>query len=441
MIILMNMYTGRYITEQGNLGHEAINMFRADDGKFYIWLNSMGVCSNKDADNSTVIMVRSVNAKLYKVWAKAECCRLCKGAEIPRLRKNEGVEDKLLRYNAQKELRVTYNGKDPMDQIYKEADMFATFCSPTVFEANGDIYLTSDKALADPEKCIYYADFKISEAMRAYIGENHAAHKDLQDFLDTPVIWKEILTNDYSVVEKSEFNFFKLLRKDRDELSFSNALAYFIQKVGLSCFLQDCLQLDAAFLSDSYSLLREKNNIDISFWGARHVVIIENKIDAYITVDGRQSIDRQIKMASDLYFSHLSDSARKIKETELRSVVMNYHGDVSQLSKYYFFAVAHLLNQGLSASGIEAYIRCFLLVPEYAKKQFEADKDGCYTSPFLLSEKYKIITYKDIYDYFSSVEVDDRYVDDFRSALKPLGNEFNNELEIEMKRRFVAALQ
>ena len=59
------MYTGRYISSWGNLGHEAINLIKADDGKFYIWLNSMGVFPNSKANkakNCTVIMVRSINS-------------------------------------------------------------------------------------------------------------------------------------------------------------------------------------------------------------------------------------------------------------------------------------------------------------------------------------------------------------------------------------------
>ena len=62
MIILNNMYTGRYITQQGNLGHEIINLFKADDGKFYIWLNSMGVCNQTGVDGCSVIMGRLILA-------------------------------------------------------------------------------------------------------------------------------------------------------------------------------------------------------------------------------------------------------------------------------------------------------------------------------------------------------------------------------------------
>ena len=130
MIILNNMYTGRYISSWGNLGHEAINLIKANDDKFYIWLNSMGIFPSnkvKQADNSTIIMVRSINSHLYKVLAYAKDCKLCDGATISRKKKNQGTDDKKKRYEKQKKLDVTYNGKCPMDDIYKEEDMFATF--------------------------------------------------------------------------------------------------------------------------------------------------------------------------------------------------------------------------------------------------------------------------------------------------------------------------
>jgi hypothetical protein len=116
MIILNNMYTGRYITQQGKLGHEIINLFKADDGKFYIWLNSMGVCTQSKADGCTILMVRSVNASLYKVLAKAEDCQFCDGAKSYRARKNIEKEKEKAekRYKAQKNLvkeGATYNEK------------------------------------------------------------------------------------------------------------------------------------------------------------------------------------------------------------------------------------------------------------------------------------------------------------------------------------------
>ena len=39
-IVLNRMYTGSYLST--NLGHEVINMFQADNGKHYLYLNAKG---------------------------------------------------------------------------------------------------------------------------------------------------------------------------------------------------------------------------------------------------------------------------------------------------------------------------------------------------------------------------------------------------------------
>lgn len=434
MIILNNMYTGRYITEQGKLGHEAINLVKADDGNFYIWLNSMGVCTQIGKDQTCdVIMVRSINSHLYKVLAKAVNCHLCDGANIPRTRnsKDSSAED---RYNAQKKMEVRYNGKDPMDVIFEEKDMFATFWTKSVYEADGDIYLTNESKLADEKKRIYYADFKISEAMRAYIKDTHTASDKLKAFLNQDV-WKSIADAEEVAVAPPEFNFFKLIRKHKDELSFSNALSYFIQEVGVSAFLRYSLGLDETSVNQDYALFREKHNIDLAFFSDEQVVIIENKIDAAITVNGTATLKGQIDAAVDLYI----DSDKQAQKDALTAYAERYTGSLSQLSKYYLYAMAHLVSKGKSIEEIPNRIHCFLLIPKYAETQF-AEEGKPYQSDFLFSDRYKIVTYRKMLDFFRKHPSDDRYIGDFISALGPLAKEFNNEIEEEVKYRFFKAI-
>ena len=438
MIILNNMYTGRYITQHGKLGHESINLVRADNDNYYIWLNSMGVCTKEGVDGATVIMVRSINSNLYKVLAKAEDCELCDGANISRKRGNSGTDDKEERYKKQKALRVTYNQKCPMDDIFDdEKDMFATFCTTKMYEPKEDTYLTTIKENKDEINHVYYADFKISEAMRAYISDASGTKTDLNEVLKAD-IWKEMEESSSENFSLSEFNFFKLIRKDKDELSFSNALAYFIDKAGVKNFLGEGLGLSGDFLNDDYKLLREKNNIDISFFGENNVVIIENKIDAFITFDARKTKKKQLEDAVKTNFSDLSGSERKKKEQEIEKILSKHQGKTSQLSKYYFCAVAYLLSKKVPSDDIEKHIKCFLLIPEYSKQQFAKDNQCHYKSDFLLTDKYKIITYKDVSEFFEKNQnsINDSYLKDFISALGPLKKEFNNEIEEEMKHRF-----
>ena len=438
------MYTGRYITQQGKLGHEIINLFKADDGKFYIWLNSMGICTRKDVEESNILMVRSVNSHLYKVLAKAEKCHLCGGANIPRDKKNKDKNKLKNRYDQQKALGVTYDGKCPMDDIFHEQDMFATFYTANVYEPVKDIYITNDKDLENVKKGIYYAEFKISEAMRAYISKTANAYAPLEKLLkDATILNKQssiaVKNQTATATQVTSFNFFKLIRKDKDELSFSNALAYFIERVGINNFLQTCLNVNASFLNDAYTLLREKNNIDISFFGDKHVVIIENKIDSNITVDKRKTLISQIKDAVELYFIDDKGRDKETIETQIMGLINSKFKargqQASQLSKYYLYAVAYLLSKGVAEDEVDKHIQCFLLIPEYAKNRFGN------LSEFLLYDKYKIITYIEIYKFFDNNKKKNiKYLDDFISALVPLKNQFDNEIEEECKYRFLKLL-
>ena len=434
MIILNNMYTGRYITESGKLGHEIINFFKADNGKFYIWLNSMGICTRTGVDNSTVIMVRSINSKLYKVLAKAENCSLCDGAGISR-RKGSNDDTGLQRYEEQRKLNVTYNGKSP-EEIFDEKDMFATFVTEKVYEANGDVYITNDQSLENCGANIFYVNFKISEAMRAYCAENDLLGK----LISNTALWKndvspkvsEIVKDKYLRERKPEFNIFKLIRKNKDELSFSNALAYFVGE-GKDSYFEFLQHIGVAesFLKDKYEILREKNDIDISFFGEKHVVIIENKIDAAITANKKMTIDNQINKAIKGYIEGENEGL-KAKNIIEKFIENNPDKIISQLSKYYIFALAYLISKGVAEKDLKNSIKCFLLVPKYSKNQFS----NKYLSGFICGEEYELITYEKISEYFWALHSCDHYLAEFLSAMKPLTREFDNEIEEDLKYRF-----
>lgn len=58
-IIINKMYVGAYLSEGDNIGHEIINLYKADDGKNYIYLNSQGTIELSHGENRiTVLLVR-----------------------------------------------------------------------------------------------------------------------------------------------------------------------------------------------------------------------------------------------------------------------------------------------------------------------------------------------------------------------------------------------
>jgi hypothetical protein len=135
----------------------------------------------------------------------------------------------------------------------------------------------------------------------------------------------------------------------------------------------------------------------------------------------------------------LQNEEKKNYILRFTKLIGTLNGDTSQLSKYYLYAIAYLMSKGIDDSQWEKRIKCFLLIPRYAKKQFKGDKNNCYSSNFLYSDKYEIITYLNIYNYFESIKLQP-YLDEFKSALIPLMNEFNNEIEEDCKYRFFKAI-
>ena len=462
LIILNQMFAGSYITD-GNLGHEVINLIPADKSdkegyQFYIWLNANGRCpkyheldknSKVSVDNCTIVFVRCINKELYKVLGYAKKCKLLAEACEP-INSEE-------RFNLQKDLKVTYGGVPPINdegkpQLFPEKDLFATFKAKEVYitNPNTDVYLTGNSNLKNNENIYYLDKFNgISECMRRYI-EVESRETEINKLLSDEEIWKQLskdnkeIINEYKELPKPEFNFFKLIKKDKDELSISNALVYYIEKIEKNKFLEKCLGLEVAkdFLGDDYELKREQDNVDILFLGKEHVVIIENKIDADITKDGK-TYEKQIENALKNFDFNENDKETIKKLLKNKCESEDNKGKVAtQLSKYYIYAIIYLCNkkienkETIDITKIEENIKCYLLLPNYSLKIFSKSENKCYISNNLFSEKYKIITYERVFNFFDENVVEDNYFKDFLSVLKPLKSDFNNDIENETKKLF-----
>jgi len=66
-IVLNRMFTGDYLEE--NIGHEVINLFKSDNGKYYLYLNALGSFhSIWESRIKSMLMVRTIQgAKMLEV--------------------------------------------------------------------------------------------------------------------------------------------------------------------------------------------------------------------------------------------------------------------------------------------------------------------------------------------------------------------------------------
>ena len=79
-IVLNRMYTGSYLSS--NLGHEVINMFQADNGKHYLYLNARGNFDKKTGEKiSDMLLVRYVGENRLEILAWASGLTPAPGAD------------------------------------------------------------------------------------------------------------------------------------------------------------------------------------------------------------------------------------------------------------------------------------------------------------------------------------------------------------------------
>lgn len=145
-IIINKMYVGGYLLEGDNIGHEIINLYKADDGKNYIYLNSQGTIDLSHGKNRiTVLMVRKFATKINKVLAKADGVTILDFADS-RLPRKE-------RYKGQVALGLTYGGISLVDlfnensfrgSLEDEKNAYTTFIADKVIKPKMQIYITDD---------------------------------------------------------------------------------------------------------------------------------------------------------------------------------------------------------------------------------------------------------------------------------------------------------
>ena len=74
------MFSGGYLDER--LGHERINLFNADNGRHYIYVNPYGTI-NEDAKNAhKVLLVRAISKHCFEILACASELRLLLSVDL-----------------------------------------------------------------------------------------------------------------------------------------------------------------------------------------------------------------------------------------------------------------------------------------------------------------------------------------------------------------------
>lgn len=402
-IIINKMYSGDYLLQGNNIGHEIINLYKADDGKNYIYLNPIGTVDlSRDDNQITLLMVRRFAKKIYKVIAKAEGVSILEFAnsKLPRLD----------RYQGQVELGLTYGGISLTDLFKKnifrgeaDTDVSTTFLANKVIKPKTQIFITDDSSVSNSN--IFYIRTNKGfgkQTLREYYKENEKfdSFTDLNNIIENTELWEKAdttqIVSELPELQKDPyFNFLKITRQEDNELVFSNMFAHFfdINREVFARFVNDVLGIE---IQTDFVIEREKENIDLLISDRNNVIVIENKIKSSINgTDKRHDI----------------------------------YGDLvqSQLHKYYHFVTSNDDYRTKTA-------HCFIFSPNY--NRIELSKFSC-------GDRYTIVYYREIYNFFveNSAQFEETvYFDDFINALHRHTKDYDNDLEEEMQRRFQNAI-
>lgn len=435
-ILINSVFVGGYGFNKGNLPHEMINFFKADDEKFYIYITPYGVIDRNISakDLAAVLFVRNAGNNLVEVLAKAELDEesvlFTDGIQLYGSNNPDSSKIKQIKVDtkAQKERKakyladtknIKYCGKSLADIHSKNAednDVFVSLKVKSICLPTKTIYLTSKKDAVALRPHVYYIGHEFNDngkianqSMKKYIDSS--AHKEgyivLKDLIDNPDLWfgsSDTPKFDPSVaVEKS--NFFKVTRQQDNEVMFTNMFHYIFTEHPklLRKFSKEILKVE---LSDSAIAEREKEHMDIRVIDDENYIILENKIKSGIN---------GMKKAED-------------KDESLNGFKAENGKYISQLSVYYDKAEEKNIKDGKQRT-----IHCYILTPNHNKIN---------KSLYLRGEKYKEITYKAVHDFLieycndtTNEGASDSFLIDFISAIKKHTEETDNEYRNELMQR------
>ena len=388
-IVINRMYVGDYLTS--NLGHEIINLFLADNGCHYLYLNSNGSFSKEHKDIDCMLMVKSGPKNCFEVIAIATGLKSAPGAELPRSRNLNEINGEIL--NLQKQFIKSQPGGDVkygdisiLDIFSKEEQqsVFITYKASEVFTPKGGkrILLHYDKKAENVEdgENIYIAITEHNQpktSLKSYIyplsdSDCNNILKNLiekEDFWESGTITKicsEKLNSPYSV------SLFEICQIQNDENRLSNALAYFMN------------------MKEYFSLWKDffaNYNIELHY-----PIEVKREVHATTTdsnVPQANSSGGRIDML-------ISDSHNIIViENKIKSDINRVEDDspgTNQLDRYKRYGREIGIRRNIDASN--QYF--FILAPEYQRPHLQDNQ-----------KEFKFISYKDLYEHLNKSDYDE----------------------------------
>ncbi len=415
-ILLNKMYVGEYLKNQDNIGHEIINLFKADNDKNYIYVNYYGAMA-KEHNNKikTILLVRYCTDCTMEILAKAADLEQVVFVNTTFPSEKQKIHKDQIKYIDKNDIK--YDGLKPYDIFTNNKDnenaAYITFKANTLLKPVKPIYICANgsKKYKEKESCYYLGDkYTFSKSsLKMYVCRNKhwEAYQVLEDIINNNSLWEN--KNSTKSVSKGGFSnkekncFLKIIDKEYSENIFSNLFKYVFDydKELFPKFVTEVLDIGnfekTCRIQREYPCYDNKKlcgRIDLFVESEKQVIIIENKIKSGIN-GCCDKYDKQTKNQLDLYFKFI-ENEYKDKDKE----------------RHYFIFVPNYNN---------------IDIPNY----------DCTNS-------YKKINYSEIHKWFSDnsgLYEKCEYFEEFLNGLNKHTQNTDNSLEEEMYRRFYNKIQ
>lgn len=368
-IVLNVMYNGKYLNE--NMGHEVINLFKDDNDHNYLYLNPYGNFSSENRKVEKMLMVIPVLRKnMFEVVALAtgltEVFKPVKNYNSM-LDRNKETEANRIAYEEVRRTqleyirgnKITYGGVS-LDQLFgddQQQAVYITYQAEQVLKPKKRIFISfQDGQDSETDESLYlsletYKQTKM--AQKQYI----TLQSDTDNKLDWSLLndgvlknaerWEEYPSDVFNLMAKYKYkeeSLFDICGIADSELAFSNALAHYIKKYA------NLFKGVFGLTSDTVSVEREHEYIDILIKDVDKRIIVENKIHSAIN---RKKSDKAGESQLNRYWEQLTEK------------------------------------EGIAESDVTAFILC----PEYVVEQMKED-----VKRYKNHEKYTIISYKTLWN-------------------------------------------
>ena len=469
------MYVGDYLST--NLGHEIINMFQADNGEHYLYLNATGNFGKvHNGQIGYMLLVKYHSEGAIEVIGMATGLSDVPGANMSP-KKDQiyngvdkdiwGKQNKYINNEVYEQKGLTYGGV-PILKIFNDAEqqsIFITYKAKKLYKPTKPIFicygenvdinceeecvkiclngynqaLTSLKTYMYPDG-FYKGQEKINfDKKRDDYKKISASILDLSK-LEVKSLWKEFnckVGSEILAGKSRDVSLFDICQIQNDENAFSNALAHFMRQSEYQD-LWKCF-----FETAKYFYVDDRNK--------KYQLKIKNLSDLKVSREENINKDSNSKKGRiDLVIR--DDNNIVVIENKIKSDINKVNGDKNnstQLRRYYDYVQKLIDKNGekdeenLDIGKKPHYI---ILTPDYNIPMIEVEKDdnGRELGTQMRTE-YKIITYSELYNFLkdkkSIFENDGNFVAFFEAMHRHTHENVNDYLYYDMLEKFVRRIK